>query len=165
MNEDWKKMLKVECGADITKMKAPIPITIGEGYTFRPNDDEYITVGYYNKEGKRNVIFYITPSIGYNEHSLLYFCHIDIRVGAKCGRYTSLVTPGWKVPDEFKSIVANVVRPLTKEELAWWPCNKEGDPVRAFRSLGELNKCIKAICKIFQKNKWNISIYKRKFLT
>lgn len=34
-------MIQVERGADITEMEAPIPNTIGEGFTFCLNGKEY----------------------------------------------------------------------------------------------------------------------------
>lgn len=60
----WKEMIQVERGADITEMEAPIPSTIGEGFTFCLNGKQYTTIGGYTK-GKRDVEFYITSYIGY----------------------------------------------------------------------------------------------------
>lgn len=54
----WKEMIQVERGADITEMEAPIPSTIGEGFTFSLNGKQYTTIGDYTK-GKRNVEFCI----------------------------------------------------------------------------------------------------------
>lgn len=61
---NWKEMIQVERGADITEMEAPIPSTIGEGFTFCLNGKQYTTIGGYTK-GKRDVEFYITSYIGY----------------------------------------------------------------------------------------------------
>lgn len=65
INMSWKEMIRVERGADITEMEAPIPSTIGEGFTFCLDLDgeKYTTIGDYTK-GKRDVKFCITSYIG-----------------------------------------------------------------------------------------------------
>lgn len=130
----WKEMIQVERGADITEMEAPIPNTIGEGFSFYLREKQYTTKGEYTK-GKRDVEFHITSYIGY------------------CG--------GIEIPNEYQSFKASIVRPLTKEEAAdteRWEWYKEGDKVEAFCSLKELNKCIETIRQIFPEDKWNVVI-------
>lgn len=73
-------MIQVERGADITEMEAPIPNTIGEGFTFILNGVQYTTMGSYTK-GKRNVEFRITSYIGYCGGAEHYYCSISIYVG------------------------------------------------------------------------------------
>lgn len=77
----WKEMIQVERGADITEMEAPIPSTIGEGFTFCLDLDgeKYTTIGDYTK-GKRNVEFCITSYIGYCGGAEHYYCSISISV-------------------------------------------------------------------------------------
>lgn len=74
-------MIQVERGADITEMEAPIPSTIGEGFTFCLDLDgeKYTTIGDYTK-GKRNVEFCITSYIGYCGGAEHYYCSISISV-------------------------------------------------------------------------------------
>lgn len=76
---DWKEMIQVERGADITEMEAPIPSTIGEGFTFILNGVQYTTTGVCTK-GKRNVEFNITSYIGYCGGAQHYYCSISISV-------------------------------------------------------------------------------------
>lgn len=78
----WKEMIQVERGADITEMEAPIPSTIGEGFTFSLNGKQYTTIGDYTK-GKRNVEFCITSYIGYCGGAEHYYCSISVRKGTK----------------------------------------------------------------------------------
>lgn len=160
----WKEMIQVERGADITEMEAPIPSTIGEGFTFCLDGEQYTTTGSYTK-GKRNVEFNITSYIGYCGGAEHYYCSISIYVGNINGnKSVSGYLGGIEVPNEFKSFKASIVRPITKEELSdtkRWELYEEGDMVDAFCSLDELNKCIETIRQIFPKDKWNVVIKRR----
>lgn len=160
----WKEMIQVERGADITEMEAPIPSTIGEGFTFCLNGKQYTTIGGYTK-GKRDVEFYITSYIGYCGGAEHYYCSISIPVENRNGNTTiGGYNGGIEIPNEYQSFKASIVRPLTKEEAAdteRWKWYKEGDMVEAFCSLKELNKCIKTIRKIFSEDKWNVVIKRR----
>ena len=157
----WKEMIQVERGADITEMEAPIPSTIGEGFSFILNGVQYTTTGSYTK-GKRNVEFHITSYIGYCGGAEHYYCSISIYVGNINGNKSiSGSLRGIEIPNEFKSFKARIVRPITKEELSdtkRWEFYEEGDMVDAFCSLDELNKCIETIRQIFPEDKWNVVI-------
>ena len=157
----WKEMIQVERGADITEMEAPIPSTIGEGFSFILNGVQYTTMGDYTK-GKRNVEFHITSYIGYCAGAEHYYCSISIYVGNINGnKSVSGSLRGIEIPNEFKSFKASIVRPLSKVEVAdteRWEWYKEGDMVEAFCSLKELNECIETIRQIFQEDKWNVVV-------
>lgn len=157
----WKEMIQVERGADITEMEAPIPSTIGEGFTFCLNGKQYTTIGGYTK-GKRDVEFYITSYIGYCGGAKHYYCSISIPVENRNGNTTiGGYCGGIEIPNEYKSFKASIVRPLSKEEASdteRWEWYKEGDMVEAFCSLKELNKCIEMIRQIFPEDKWNVVI-------
>lgn len=154
-------MIQVERGADITEMEAPIPSTIGEGFSFCLDGVKYTTTGSYTK-GKRNVEFHITSYIGYCGEAQHYYCSISIYVGNINGnKSVSGSLRGIEIPNEFKSFKASIVRPLSKEEVAdtkRWELYEEGDMVDAFCSLEELNKCIETIRQIFPEDKWNVVI-------
>lgn len=158
---NWKEMIKVERGADITEMEAPIPSTIGEGFTFCLNGEQYTTTGRYTK-GKRDVEFNITSYIGYCGWAQHYYCSISISVE---NRSENKIVVGYlggiKIPNEYQGFKASIVRPLSKEEVAdtkRWEFYEEGDMVDAFCSLDELNKCIETIRQIFPEDKWNVVI-------
>lgn len=157
----WKEMIQVERGADITEMEAPIPSTIGEGFTFCLDGLQYTTKGGYTK-GKRDVYFHITSYIGYCGGAQHYYCSFSIFVENRSGNTTVAGSlRGIEIPNEFKSIKASIVRPLTKEELSdtkRWEYYEEGDMVDAFCSLDELNEYIKTIRQIFPEDKWNVVI-------
>lgn len=154
-------MIQVERGVDITEMEAPIPSTIGEGFSFCLDGVKYTTTGSYTK-GKRNVEFHITSYIGYCCGAEHYYCSISIFVGNINGnKSVSGFLRGIEIPNEFKSFKASIVRPLSKEEVAdtkRWELYEEGDIVDAFCSLEELNKCIETIRQIFPEDKWNVVI-------
>lgn len=154
-------MIQVERGYDITEMEAPIPSTIGEGFTFCIDGEQYTTTGSYTK-GKRNVEFHITSYIGYCAGAEHYYCSISIYVGNINGnKSVSGSLRGIEIPNEFKSFKASIVRPLSKEEVAdtkRWELYEEGDMVDAFCSLEQLNKCIETIRQIFPEDKWNVVI-------
>lgn len=157
----WKEMIQVERGADITEMEAPIPSTIGEGFSFILNGVQYTTTGVYTK-GKRDVEFNLTSYIGYCGGAQHYYCSISISVENRSeNKIVAGYLGGIEVPNEFKSLKASVVRPLSKEEVAdtkRWEFYEEGDMVDAFCSLDELNKCIETIRQIFPEDKWNVVI-------
>lgn len=157
----WKEMIQVERGADITEMEAPIPNTIGEGFSFCLDGEQYTTIGEYTK-GKRNVEFCITSYAGYCIGAQHYYCSISISVENRSGnKFVGGYLSGIKVPNEYQSFKASIVRPLSKEEVAdteRWERYKEGDMVDAFCSLEELNKCIETIRQIFPEDKWNVVI-------
>ena len=154
-------MIQVERGADITEMEAPIPSTIGEGFSFCLYGVKYTTTGSYTK-GKRNVEFNITSYIGYCGGAQHYYCSISIYVGNINGnKSVSGSLRGIEIPNEFKSFKASIVRPLSKEEVAdtkRWEWYEEGDMVDAFCSLDELNEYIETIRQIFPEDKWNVVI-------
>lgn len=154
-------MIEVKRGVDITEMEAPISSTIGEGFTFCLNGEQYTTTGGYTK-GKRNVEFCITSFIGYCGGAQHYYCSISISVVNRSGNKTvGGYLGGIKIPNEYKSFNASIVRPLSKEEVAdtkRWEFYEEGDMVDAFCSLDELNECIETIRQIFPEDKWNVVI-------
>lgn len=154
-------MIRVERGADITEMEAPIPSTIGEGFTFCLDGEKYTTIGRYTK-GKRDVEFCITTYIDYCAGAQHYYCSISIFVENRNGNKTvGGYLGGIMVPNEYQSFKASIVRPLSKEEVAdteRWKFYKEGDKVDAFCSLKELNECIETIRQIFPEDKWNVVI-------
>lgn len=158
---NWKEMIEVKRGVDITEMEAPISSTIGEGFTFCLNGEQYTTTGGYTK-GKRNVEFCITSFIGYCGGAQHYYCSISISVVNRSGNKTvGGYLGGIKIPNEYKSFNASIVRPLSKEEVAdtkRWEFYEEGDMVDAFCSLDELNECIETIRQIFPEDKWNVVI-------
>ena len=166
INMSWKEMIQVERGADITEMEAPIPSTIGEGFTFclDPDGEKYTTTGDYTK-GKRDVKFCITSYMGYCGGAEHYYCSISIPVVNRSGnKIAGGCLGGIKIPNEYQGFKASIVRPLSKEEAAdtkRWEWYEEGDMVDAFCSLKELNKCIETIRKIFPEDKWNVMIERR----
>ncbi len=157
----WKEMIQVERGVDITEMEAPIPNTIGEGFSFCLDGEQYTTIGEYTK-GKRSVEFFITSYAGYCIGAQHYYCSISISVENRSGnKFVGGYLGGIKVPNEYQSFKASIVRPLSKEEVAdteRWEWYKEGDMVDAFCSLDELNECIETIRQIFPEDKWNVVI-------
>lgn len=154
-------MIEVKRGVDITEMEAPISSTIGEGFTFCLNGEQYTTTGGYTK-GKRNVEFCITSFIGYCGGAQHYYCSISISVVNRSGNKTVAgYLGGIEIPNEYQSFKASIVRPLSKEEVAdtkRWEWYEEGDMVDAFCSLDELNECIETIRQIFPEDKWNVVI-------
>ena len=103
----WKEMIQVERGADITEMEAPIPSTIGEGFTFCVNGKQYTTIGGYTK-GKRDVEFYITSYIGYCGGAEHYYCSISIPVENRNGNTTiGGYHGGIEIPNEYQSFKAS----------------------------------------------------------
>lgn len=142
-------------------MKAHIPNTIGEGFSFCLDGEQYTTIGEYTK-GKRDVEFNITSYIGYCGGAEHYYCSISIPVQKRSGnKIVGGYLGGIKVPNEYQGFKASIVRPLTKEEAAdtkRWEWYEEGDMVDAFCSLKELNKCIETIRQIFPEDKWNVVI-------
>lgn len=153
-------MIQVERGADITEMEAPIPSTIGEGFTFCLDGEQYTTIGAYTN-GKRDVKFHITSYIGYCGGAEHYYCSISIPVENRSGNkivggYLGVI----KVPNEYQGFKASIVRPLSKEEVDTkrWEWYEEGNMVDAFCSLDELNKCIETIRQIFPEDKWNVVV-------
>ena len=157
----WKEMIQVKRGADITEMEAPIPSTIGEGFTFCLDGEQYTTTGRYTK-GKRNVEFFITSFVNCCVGAQHYYCSINISVENSNGNKTVAgYLGGIMVPNEFQSFKASIVRPITKEELSdtkRWELYEEGDMVYAFCSLDELNEYIETIRQIFPEDKWNVVI-------
>ena len=130
IEECWKEMIQVERGADITEMEAPIPSTIGEGFTFCLDLDgeKYTTIGDYTK-GKRNVEFCITSYIGYCGGAEHYYCSISIPVVNRSGnKIVGGYLGGIKIPNEYQRFKASIVRPLTKEEADTerWEWYEEG---------------------------------------
>lgn len=156
-------MIQVERGADITEMEAPIPSTIGEGFTFCLNGKEYTTIGGYTK-GKRDVEFCITSYIGYCGGAEHYYCSISISVENRSGNTTiGGYCGGIEIPNEYQGFKASIVRPLTQKEKdeqpdRWDYWYQVGDKVDAFCSLDELDKCIEMIRQIFPEDKWNVVI-------
>lgn len=157
-----KDLLKVERGADIAKMEAPIPVTVGEGFSFELDGKKYVTKGSYDGD-KRNVTFRVTSFIGLCAEAVHYYCSVKIMVSNQCG--TSSVSGylgGIQIPNEYESIEAKIVRPLTPKDLEdtdrWGHFRKPGDLVEAFESLDDLNKCIKKVRKFFPSDKWNVNI-------
>ena len=105
----WKEMIQVERGADITEMEAPIPSTIGEGFSFCLDGMQYTTVGSY-KNGKRDVEFCITSFVGYCGGAQHYYCSINIFVENRNGNKTVAgYLGGIEVPNEFNSFKASIV--------------------------------------------------------
>lgn len=168
MKKDWKEMIRVERGADITEMEAPIPSTIGEGFTFCLDLDgeKYTTIGDYTK-GKRNVEFCITSYIGYCGGAEHYYCSISISVVNRSGnKIVGGYLGGIEIPNEYQSFKASIVRPLTQKEKdeqpdRWDYWYQVGDMVDAFCSLDELDKCIETIRQIFSEDKWNVIIERK----
>lgn len=114
INMSWKEMIQVERGADITEMGAPIPSTIGEGFTFCLNGEQYTTIGGYTK-GKRDVEFCITSYIGYCGGAEHYYCSISIPVVNRSGnKIVGGHLGGIKIPNEYQGFKASIVRPLSK---------------------------------------------------
>lgn len=166
MKKDWKEMIRVERGADITEMEAPIPNTIGEGFSFCLDGEQYTTIGEYTK-GKRNVEFCITSYIGYCGGAEHYYCSISISVVNRSGnKIVGGYLGGIEIPNEYQRFKASIVRPLTQKEKdeqpdRWDYWYQVGDMVDAFCSLKELNKCIETIRQIFPEDKWNVIIERK----
>ena len=157
---NWKEMIQVKRGADITEMEAPIPSTIGEGFTFCLDGEQYATIGAYTN-GKRDVEFHITSYIGYCGGAEHYYCSISIPVVNRSGnKIVGGYLGGIKIPNEYQGFKASIVRPLSKEEVGTerWEWYEKGDMVDAFCSLKELNECIETIRQIFPEDKWNVVI-------
>lgn len=127
-------MIRVERGADITEMEAPIPSTIGEGFTFCLDLDgeKYTTIGDYTK-GKRNVEFCITSYIGYCGGAEHYYCSISISVVNRSGnKIVGGYLGGIKIPNEYQGFKASIVRLLFQKrrrtlkdgngtkKVTWW---------------------------------------------
>ena len=107
----WKEMIQVERGADITEMEAPIPSTIGEGFTFCLNGKQYTTIGGYTK-GKRDVEFYITSYIGYCGGAEHYYCSISIPVENRNGNTTiGGYHGGIEIPNEYQLSLIHISEP------------------------------------------------------
>lgn len=164
---NWKEILRIEQGADITKMEAPIPKTIGEGFSFDLDGRRYTTTGDYppskNKEHRRLITFNITSFVGLCAEAVHYYCSVTSSIYNISGNYTVMgYLNGIEIPNENKSFKAEIVRPITKKELnseRWeYLLGDTNAKVNAFESIEELDKYIDEVKKIFPKEQWIVVI-------
>lgn len=156
--------LRVEKGFDISEIDGLIPQNIGEGFQFKLSGEIYTTIGSYTKDKKRLVDVEISSFCGLCSGAMHYYAKFCINIS--CVYNNSSVSGylgGIEIPNEYKTIKGNFVRPLTQKEKNKYPNRwdwfyRAGDLVNAFESLEELEELIKKFKKKFSTKEWKINI-------
>lgn len=156
--------LRIEKGFDISKIDGLIPQNIGEGFQFELLGKTYTTTGSYTKDKKRLVNVEISSFCGLCGGAMHYYA--EFRINVSCVHSDSSVSGhlgGTKIPNKYKTIKGEFVRPLTQKEKDEYPNRWDyfyqvGDLVNAFESLEELEDLIKNFKKKFSSKEWKIEI-------
>ena len=156
--------LRIESGYDISKITGVIPQNIGEGFQFSLDEKIYTTMGSYTKDKKRRVEIEISSFCGICWDAVHYYATLYIYVGNVCGDSSvSGYLGGIEIPNEYKPIKGEFVRPLTQKEKDEYPNRWDisyqvGDFVNAFESLQEIESLIKNLKKKFPSKEWKVEI-------
>ena len=161
---DTNSYLRIENGYDISKITGAIPQNIGEGFQFNLSGKTYTTMGSYTKDKKRLANIEISSFCGLCGGAIHYYATLYINVSNECGNsFIGGYLGGIEIPNEYKSIKGEFVRPLTQKEKdeqpdRWDYWYKVGDLVNAFESLEEIEGLIKNLKKKFSSKEWKVEI-------
>lgn len=161
---DINSYLRIEKGFDISKITGFVPQNIGEGFQFNLHEKLYTTMGSYTKDRKRIAIINISSFYGLCGAATHYYVDFCIDVNNVCGNSSvDGYLGGIEIPNEYKTIKGEFVRPLTQKEKyeqpdRWGYWYQVGDLVNAFDSLEEIEKLIKNFKKKFSTEEWKIDI-------
>lgn len=156
--------LRIEKGFDISKITGAIPQNIGEGFQFELSGKTYTTKGSYTKDKKRLANIEISSFCGLCGGAIHYYATLYINVSNECGNsFVGGYLEGIEIPNEYKSIKGEFVRPLTQKEKdeqpdRWDYWYQVGDLVNAFESLEEIESLIKNLKKKFSSKEWKVEI-------
>ena len=161
---DINSYLRIEKGFDISKIDGLVPQNIGEGFQFNLHGKLYTTIGSYTKYKKRCVNIKISSFYGLCGSATHYYATLYIDVNNVCGNsHVAGYLGGIEIPNEYKTIEGEFVRPLTQKEKDEqpdrWSCQYQvGDLVNAFESLEEIEELVKNFKKKFSIEEWKINI-------
>lgn len=155
--------LRIENGYDISKITGAIPQNIGEGFQFNLSGKTYTTMGSYTKDKKRQAEIEICSFQGFCCDAVHYYAKLYIYVDNVCGdSVVSGYLGGIEIPNEYQTIKAEFVKPLTQKEIDEYPNRWEyyqvGDLTNAFESLEEIENLIKKLKKKFSSKEWKVEI-------
>ena len=155
--------LRIEKGFDISKITGFVPQNIGEGFQFNLHGKIYTTMGNYTKDKKRLINIEISSFYGLCGDATHYYVDLCIDVDNVCDNSSVCgYLGGIEIPNEYKTIKGEFVRPLTqkeKDELPdRWAGYQVGDLVNAFESLEEIESLIKNLKKKFSSKEWKVEI-------
>lgn len=156
--------LRIEKGFDISKITGFIPQNIGEGFQFNLHGKIYTTMGSYTKDKKRRMNIRISSFYGLCGDAIHYYATLYIDVNNVCGNSSVAgYLGGIEIPNEYKDIEGEFVRPLTQKEKdkqpdRWGYRYQVGDLVNAFESLEDIEELIKNFKKNFSTEEWEIDI-------
>ena len=156
--------LQIEKGFDISKIDGLVPQNIGEGFQFNLYGKTYTTMGRYTKDKKRIVNINISSFYGLWGGATHYYATLYIDVNNVCGNSSvDGYLGGIEIPNEYKTIKGEFVRPLTQKEKdeqpdRWGFGYQVGGLVNAFESLEEIEELIKNFKKKFSTEEWEIDI-------
>lgn len=160
---DTNDYLRIEKGLDISKITGAIPQNIGEGFQFNLFGKTYTTIGSYTKDKKRRMNIEISSFCGLCGGAIHYYATLYINVANVCDNSSvSGHLGGIEIPNEYQTIKAEFVRPLTQKEIDKqpdrWNWYQVGDLVNAFESLKEIESLIKNLKKKFSSKEWKVDI-------
>lgn len=161
---DINNYLRLESGFDISKITGVIPQNIGEGFQFNLHGEVYTTRGSYTKDKKRQAEIEICSFQGFCCDAVHYYAKLYIFVDNVCGdSVVSGYLEGIEIPNEYQTIKAEFVKPLTQKEKdenpkRWDIFYQVGDLVNAFESLEEIENLIENLKKKFSSNEWEVEI-------
>ena len=156
--------LRIENGFDISKITGVIPQNIGEGFQFNLSGKIYTTMGSYTTDGKRLMNIEIRSFCGLCGGAIHYYATLYIDVNNVCGNNSVKgYLGGIEIPNKYKTIKGEFVRPLTQKEKdkqpdRWGYGYQVGDLVNAFESLQEIENLIKNLKKKFSSKEWKVVI-------
>lgn len=161
---DINSYLRIEKGFDISKITGFVPQNIGEGFQFNLHGKTYTTMGSYSKDKKRIAIINISSFYGLCGDATHYYVDFCIDVNNVCDNSSVCgYLGGIEIPNEYKTIKGEFVRPLTQKEKderpdRWCYLYQVGDLVNAFESLQEIESLIKNLKKKFSSKEWKVEI-------
>lgn len=161
---DINSYLRIEKGFDISKITGSVPQNIGEGFQFDLHGKIYTTMGSYTKDKKRIAIINISSFHGLCGDATHYYVDFCIDVKNVCDNSSVCgYLGGIEIPNEYKTIKGEFVRPLTQKEkdeqpYRWNYLYQVGDLVNAFESLQEIKSLIKNLKKKFSSKEWKVEI-------
>ena len=161
---DINSYLRIEKGFDISKITGFVPQNIGEGFQFNLSGKTYTTMGSYTKDKKRIAIINISSFYGLCGDATHYYVDFCIDVNNVCDNSSVCgYLGGIEIPNEYKTIKGEFVRPLTQNEkneqpYRWNYLYQVGDLVNAFDSLQEIESLIKNLKKKFSSKEWKVEI-------
>ena len=121
-------------------------------------------MGSYTKDKKRIAIINISSFYGLCGDATHYYVDFCIDVNNVCDNSSVCgYLGGIEIPNEYKTIKGEFVRPLTQKEkdeqpYRWNYLYQVGDLVNAFESLEEIESLIKNLKKKFSSKEWKVEI-------